>query len=159
MKKKTIVTLALVGLASLAAYSGAKSAHAEESDPWYPPIVDKLVARFGLNADEVKEVFDTQKGEYQAQMGQRAEDSLNQAVEDGTITEEQKKILLAKKEELRTQMGEMDGLSFEERKAVMKEHHEEMESWAEENGIDLPLFMGQGMKLGGRMGGFGGCNQ
>lgn len=151
--KKAIIILALaLGLLGVVGYGTAK-AYAGDPDK-YPPIVQKLVERFGLNEDEVKAVFDEERTERQQQMQARFEERLNQAVSEGKITEEQKQAILAKKEEMQANFGQFKDLSPEERREKMEAHREEMKTWAEENGINLdslPMFLGKGPR-----GGFGG---
>jgi len=78
-----------------------------------------------------------------AEMKERKEDKLNQAVEDGVITEEQKQALLDK---------------FEEKKNLKDEHKQDMQAWYEEQGIDpgaLREYFGYGHKGFGHYGKFG----
>jgi len=107
---------------------GIKVVNAND-DSTYPPLVQKLIDRFNLNGDEVKQVFDEHRQERQQQMRAGLEERLGQAVSDGKITQEQKEAFLAKKEELMAECGEAG-----------KQHQQEMRTWAEENGIDMELF-------------------
>lgn len=139
--KKTLAVAIALGAVMIAGILGTGLTKAEEGGN-YPPIIQKLVERFNLNADEVQEVFNEVRGERHQEMQFRSEERLNQVVEEGKITEEQKGLILAKREEMRERQEEMKNLSFEERKAAREEHREEMENWAEENGIDLEqLFL------------------
>jgi hypothetical protein len=118
IKKLTILTLglaALIGVGTL----GVKAVSAQ--DGGYPPFVQSLAEKFGLNQDEVKTFFDEQMEVRHNQMMQAKEERLDQAVADGVITEEQKQALLNKWEELR-QKHEAE--------------REELQAWFEENGID-----------------------
>lgn len=162
--KKIVISTVVLGVLSLVAVLGVHSVGAYENGP-YSNIVQKLVGRFNLNADEVQQVFDEareeRREEMQARFGERGEkmrvgfeERLNQAVSEGKITEEQKQALLAKKVETQTNFEELKDLSFEERKENMEARRQEVQAWAEENGIDLslvPVFFG-----GGRRGGHGG---
>jgi hypothetical protein len=118
IKKLTILTLglaALIGVGTL----GVKAVSAQDSD--YPPFIEGLSERFGLNQDEVKTFFDEQMEVRHDQMMEAKEDRLGQAVEDGVITEEQKEALLNKWEEMRQER---------------EQERQEMQAWFEENGID-----------------------
>jgi hypothetical protein len=142
MSKKVIIpTAVLVGLAAVGLF-GIKSIGAVGNG--HSPLAEKIANRFGLNKDEVEAVFEEDRTQRQDEMKARYEDRLNQAVSDGKITEEQKQAVVAKKAELQENRQEMANLSDEERKQKMDEHRQEMETWAEENGIDLGLFMGRG---------------
>lgn len=151
MKKAIIIlTLAFVLLGAVG-FGTAQVLATDEGK--YPPIVQKLVERFGLNEAEVKAVFDEERTERQQQMQTRFEERLDQAVSDGKINQEQKQAILAKKAEMQENRGELKDLSFQERKQKMEEHRGEMRAWVEANGIDLnsmPMLLGWGHR-----GGFG----
>jgi len=145
MKKAIIILTVVLGLFALVGYGTVRAYSGEPGG--YPPVVQKLVERFGLDEDEVKAVFDEQRTEQKQQMQARFEKRLSQFVSDAKITEEQKQTILAKKAEMRGTHEDCAGLSAEERKQKMEEHKAEMESWAEKNGIDLsllPMLMGGG---------------
>jgi len=152
IKNVLFISAVVLGLFGLVGYGTARAYAGEPGG--YPPVVQKLVERFGLAEDEVKAVFDEARAEQKQQMQARFEERLSQFVSDGKITEEQKQAILAKKEKIQANRGDCAGLSAEERKQKMEEHRQEMETWAGENGIDsslLPMLMG-----GGPRGGFGG---
>ena len=154
MKKHLIIPIFGLALLGFVAYGSAK-VYAEDELSQYPPIVQKLVERFGLNEEEVKAVFDEEREERQIENQTRFEDKLSEAVENGDLTEDQKQLILTKKAEVQEKPGELEGLSLEERRTVMEKHKKEMESWAEENGIDLKyLFGGRGFGPGRPFGGF-----
>ena len=152
MKRLILITLLAVGVLVL----GTSVAKADEARN-YPPIVQKLVERFGLNEAEVKSVFDEQRTEKQAERQAKHEEQLNQAVSDGVISEDQKAALIAKREEMKPEKGEFKDLSKEEREAQRETHRTEMQSWFESQGIDhesLREYMGpkKGSGKGGRPG-------
>jgi len=156
MNAKTIIIPALIlALLGFVGYGTAK-AFAANGNGNYPAIIDKLVQRFGLNKEDVQKVFDEERQERHQQMQTRFEERLSQAVNDGKITEEQKKAIIAKKAEMQAECEGFKDLSPEERKTKMEAHKKEMETWAQENGIDLsliPMFQGRGPR-----GGLGGPN-
>ena len=165
MKKKTIiiagivvVAVAVMGMASLgiAATQGTQS---------YPPIVQKLAEKFNLKPADVNAVFEVERTERQAQQQQRYEDTLEQAVKDGKITEKQKTAIIAKNAELREKMAGLKDLAPEERRAAMEKQRTELETWAKDNNIDLRYLImgGKGFGRGGHgpggFGGPGGCDR
>ena len=161
--QKSKIKLVVLGLAAVAAMVGvttalARPTLAEESGN-FPTIIQKLVERFGLDQGEVEEVFERDREERHAQMQARYEERLNQAVEDGQITQEQKEAILAKREQMRSECEVESGLSQEEREQNREEHHEEMEAWAEQNGLEMSqlfgLMGGPGGPKGGHFGGPG----
>ncbi|MBI4130246.1 hypothetical protein HY468_02945 [Candidatus Roizmanbacteria bacterium] len=118
----------------------------------YPTIVQKLVDRFGLNAEEVQQVFDEERDEHHAKMQEMMESRLTEAVTNGELTEEQKQLILQKQEEMQTEREQnrevFQNMTDEERRTAMEEKHDELEAWAKSNGIDLQYLMFQ-MKAGG----------
>lgn len=144
----------MTGLLAVGAI-GILPAYAEDSTT-YAPIVQKLADRFGLNVEDVEEVFDEERAERHAEMLQSFEDRLSEAVTNGKITEEQKQLILDKHEEMQAKMKELKSqdLTREEMQEEMKTYHEELKAWADEQNIDLPLFgfgkgFGRGLKAGG----------
>ena len=116
-------------------------------------LITKLVEKFNLDRSEVEQVFEENRAGKQAQIQARHQEMLEQAVEDGKLTEEQKNLLLEKRGEMRK---EMEHLSWEERQENRVKHRQEMQDWAEENGIDLSVLQGLGNGKGKK--GFGsGC--
>ena len=143
----TALALGVVGSAIVLTQPVAAQENGE-----YPLIIQKLVERFGLDAGEVREVFEEHREERQAEHQARFEERLNEAVAEGEITEAQKEAILAKKEEMLQKREEWRNLSQEERHEAMNQHREEMKTWAEENGIDFKDFCAG---FGGRGGHFG----
>jgi hypothetical protein len=125
-------------------------------------MIQKLAAAFGKSEDEVKAVLDDVKADHQAEMQSQFENRLDEAVANGDLTEEQKQLILAKHEEIQSEKeswNDKQNLSKEEWIEIKQNHHSELESWAEENGIDLQYFFGgRGMHKGMHkdMHGFGG---
>jgi hypothetical protein len=165
LSKRAIVVLAIaVGLGASGGYAvyAPTGALAEG----YPPIVEKLAERFGLDRDEVLDVFKTERrGPKGGGFGM--EKKLDRSVEQQRITAEQKDAVLAKIKELWPQDQSFKELSPEERKQAMIEARAELKSWAEANNIDLgqvmPAFnhrmMGRDGHPGGKMGPRGGFDQ
>ena len=125
----SVTAIAVFGLCGI----GIASVKAESGSLDYPFIIQKLVERFNLNADDVKQVFDEIKQERQQEMQVRFGE--RPALQD--LTDEQKEALAAKQEELRGKYDALKDLSPEEKQAKMEEMRGEMKAWAEENGIDF----------------------
>lgn len=102
-------------------------------------LVDRLVERFNLNKDDVQVVVDEFRQERHAEREAKMGEHLTQAVENGKITEEQKALILQKHEENQAFFDSLKDMSEDERQAAMEQHREEMQTWAEENGIDMPF--------------------
>jgi hypothetical protein len=125
--KKMMISGLVLGALLLTGILTAGTIKAEDTAR-YPPIVQRLIERFNLNGDEVKTVFDEFQAERKQERQARFEEKLNQAVEEGTITQEQKEAIQKKDEEM-----------AQER----EQHRQEMKVWAEENGLDQ-FFFGEG---------------
>ncbi|MFC1710164.1 hypothetical protein ACFL0F_00695 [Patescibacteria group bacterium] len=149
--KITLIGLAVALLATLGAV-GVNSVSADDATT-FPPAIQALVDRFNLNEDEVGDVLDevrTQRHEERhAYMGER----LDGLVSEGKLTQEQKDKLLSRMEEMRENHEGWQYEDKEERMEAARQRKEEMQSWAEAEGIDLEevsLRSGEGFK-----GGFG----
>lgn len=116
-------------------------------------LIENLASAFNLNTADVEKVFtDTRT--------QLEEDRLSQAVEDGKISEDQKALILQKRNELQAKEEEINNtrLTVAERMEKMKELRDELKSWADENDIPLQYVMGRfghgpgfGRKMRGEM--------
>lgn len=143
--------IALTGGAGVLAAtdSGTSGTNPESS------LVDKLVAKFGLNKSDVQAVFDQERSERQAEHQQQLTDRLTQAVTDGKLTEDQKSQILAKQQELQTFMDSLRGKTMEERRTAMDGKRTELEQWATTNSIPEE-YARFAIGMGGRHGGPGG---
>jgi hypothetical protein len=107
-------------------------------------LANKLVEKFGLDQSEVDQVVAEFRQERKAQKQTRGQERLEQMVENGDITAEQKEMIEQKREGHR---AEMENLSLEERRDQRDEHRAEMREYMEENGIDCQ-GSGEGMHRG-----------
>lgn len=132
----TMITLGIIMIGLLTiSYSSVKA----EGD--YPSIVKKIAEKFNLNEKDVQAVFDEDRQSHFADMQARWSEKLDDLVNEGKITKEQKDAIVKKHEEMHNKMLELKDLSPEERKTKMQEIHEDLKAWADENGIDL-AFVG-----------------
>lgn len=159
MKKSLLIPIVTVLVIGGAGLTAASAVRADDTASSQNSFVSRLAERFGLDATEVQtfmqEEHETRQAERQAERQTRLEERLTQAVSEGSISEEQKQLLLNKHAELqaereanRPEMGEMHDLTDEERAAKRAERQAtgeakraELEAWAHENGIDLSLLM------------------
>lgn len=147
--KKTkfiIITSVAVGILAMGGVLGALGlgiVSAQESLDNYPLIIQNLAKRFNLDADEVNQVFEDTK---ETKMSER----LDQSVEDSTITEEQRDLIIEKYEEMHNKMEEINNqeLTREERKDAIQTLKEELRDWAEENDIPLDSLVMRGGRYG-----------
>ncbi len=161
MKNKTLIISAVVIFAFvlvIVGFIGYNAVLADENTT-YPPIIQKLVERFGLDPTEVQKVFTETRTEMGLQreqsFQQRFEERLQNAVENGKITEAQKSAIIAKQAEMKEKIGELKDLSSQDKKEAMNNIREEMSAWAKDNGIEDGWCMGLDIPGLGGLGNFG----
>ena len=127
-------------------------------------IIEKIATKFGLDTNDVQEVFEEERDERQKERQVQFESRLTQLVADGKINEAQKQLILAKHQEMaakrQSENDSFKNMSQEERQKTMQERRTErenerkaLEDWAKANGIDMEFVMGEmGMKGGHGMG-------
>jgi len=137
ISKKSMLALGAVTTIGLGSLAGVTivSAHSFGGES----LAEKFATRFNLSQDEVQTFLDEEKETHKADMHQKFEERLNQAVSDGELTEDQKSKILAKHEELKSFHESLEGKTHEERREAMQTKHDEVQSWAEENDIPLEL--------------------
>ena len=151
MKKTTLTILTLSALIA-AGFFTVNQAKAEDNGADYPPIIQRLIEKFNLDGEDVEEVFAEAREEKRSRMQAHFGERLSELVEEGQLTEEQKQAILAKKEAMRQESQNWQDLTLEEKREQMEQHREEMQVWAESEGIDLSLMFGHGL---GKKDGFG----
>ena len=152
MKRLVTITALSLVLVALGSFAFLQNVSADDTSD-LPPFAQRLAERFGLNQDEVTTFMEEMHEERQANRQQAMEDRLNQAVEDGKLTFEQKTELLQKMEDWHANREDFRDLTREERQAQHEAHRAEMQEWAEANGIDLSDILQFGGKMYGK--GFG----
>jgi len=158
MKRSLLVAgaVATVGLSSLAgvgiasAYSGMH----EQSD-----IAAKIAQKFNLNQDDVQKVLDEDRAAHEAEFEQKRQEQLNQAVKDGTLTQDLANQLTAKEKEMKDLASSLKDKTPQERHSAMKAKMDEFKKWSEDNKIPESVMKmkmvdgapgsGHGMKIGG----------
>lgn len=161
--KKPLLVAGIVSTVGVGALFGGAVANAESgsgstSDPM-SSLVDKLASTFKLDKAKVQEVFDAQRSEMDAKRDANVKERLQALVDDQTITAAQKSAIEAKiaemKKDREANKESLKDMTDEERKSKMDEKRTELESWAEEQGLDLSKLKGVFGGPGGR-GGHGG---
>ena len=136
MKTKTIaLSLGLAVVAGGMAYT-ISQAQAYGNEDRHQNMVQVLSEKLGKSEAEVEDAFSGIREEHREEAKLGFEGRLDEAVSNGEITEDQKRLILEKKEQMRAEFTAMG----EQKEA----HKAEFEQWAEENGIDINLFMGFG---------------
>lgn len=146
--------MSTIGLAGLAA-TGMASAATNQSGQ--DTLVDKIAQKFNLNKDDVQQVFNEQHQAREAEHQAKISERLQKLVDDQTITPDQKTAIEAKLKELHDQheanKDSLKDLTPEERKAKREQARQDLENWANEQGLDLTklrgIFQGPHMGPGG----------
>ena len=126
--RKYILAVLALGVVLGAGFLSATVARANDS---YPPFIQGLSEHFGLSETEVQNFVDEQRADRNAYKLQAFEENLQQAVDEGVITEEQMQAFLDKQEEM-----------YAARLALKQE----MDDWFESAGInkqELAPYLGQ----------------
>jgi hypothetical protein len=145
---KQIITAGIVGTVGIAGLTtaGIVSAEQSESSDRSSSLIDKIASTFNLDKAKVQEVFDTEREEREAKHNEQRAERLQQLVNDGTITAAQKSAIESKIKEIKAERtankDTVKGMTLEERKSLMQEKRDELESWAKEQGIDLSELRG-----------------
>ena len=161
-KKKIVVPALALSVLLGGTVAGTQIASADEAE--HQSFASRIAERFGIDESEVETFMEEQRTERQEERQAMFEERLTEAVENGELTEEQKNLIIEKHAEMQSEREdnrpERDGEkpTEEEREAMKTEREErraELESWAEENGIDMEYFTGdkEGRGPGGMRGG------
>lgn len=132
--------LAGIGVAAGLTAAGMNAVFAETdgSTPTNPmtSLVQAIATKFNLSESDVQQVFNEQHELMQQERQQAFADRVSEAVEDGTLTQEQADTILAKVDELEANKPTQDdSLTPEERHEQMQEALDGLREWAKENEI------------------------
>lgn len=149
LKKVFVISSLCLGLSGMGVYF----ANAQGVQDRHQALTQKFAQKFGVDESEVENLFtehrEEARSQRQVEMKERCDKRLSIAVTEGKITEEQKTLVLTKREELQTKREELGS----ERKVQAQAHRDEMKEWAQENGIDESvLAMGLGGNKGSKKG-------
>lgn len=127
----TVAAGSVIGIGSVNALREGGSPHDN--------LIDKLSETFNLNRDQVEAVFDEHRTAITAEQKAMHERYLQSKVDDATLTAEQKTALSGKLNELHAAREEWRNqeLTPEQMKEKMTTSWEELQRWAEEQGINL----------------------
>lgn len=125
--KSLIIAVAALSIGATLGVAGLQAASAQENGG--NSIIENLAEKFNTSTNEVKSVFEQTKEERVTERKQQVADSLEQAVKDGDITEEQKQTIESKMSGVRKKMEEV--------KAARKD----LKQWADDNNVDLRSFL------------------
>jgi hypothetical protein len=165
MKRKSLkITLSMIAGLTLLMMLGAGCTGTLNADPLedgeYPPFVERFAERFDLDPDEIMDFMEELKEEKAAEMEAKFEERLDDLVEDGDITSEQKQDILDKKAEMESFKESLEDMTVAEAREAFKDKKEELKDWAEENDLELKYLFPKAAKKQDHKGffffGFGG---
>jgi len=182
LQRKQIVAAAV--MVFCAACAGVGAVYANDSVMRGKDIAAAIAQKFNLDEVQVQAVFDQQRGQWQEQRQNKAEemkvnrqqkfaDNLAKLVSEGKIIQAQANAINAKRAELeakivasanaakpdlRNMTADERKAAMEARKAQMEDEREALKQWASVNGIPEEYVPMAGLMGGGhgRGGGFGG---
>lgn len=157
-KKYIIVPIAALGLIAVLALGSVDTVNAYGTRSRRSDLSETIASKFGLNHAQVVETMDEyhqqRMVENHNEREARLEEKLTQAVAQGSLSESQRYAILEKHEEMAERMQEIhdQDLSRDEMHELKADIHEEMQAWAEENGIEYEAMMRaeRGMMNGGQ---------
>jgi hypothetical protein len=152
MNKKLLIPATVLSLVAVVSAVGVSTVRAQNYNNGTHPGAQALAEKFNLDQNEVENFFTQQRGFRHEDREERHEEHLNELVNSGQLTQEQRNALEARHDEMESEREEhraaMSNLTIEERQAERTEHRAEMEVWAEENGIDLSILHPEGQSRG-----------
>lgn len=120
----------------------------------HPSFIEQLAQKLGIEQSTVQRAVDEIKQDNKSQVQTRFNDTLDQAVKDGEITEAQKQLILQKRQELQNTKANFKDMTPEQRRQAMQNQKQQLDDWAKQNNIDLKYLFGSGSF--GHLGGFKG---
>lgn len=144
-KAKRLVFVSALAISILGAgMYGATRIQADDSTV-QSTLVQKIAQKFNLKTEDVQAVFDQQRQERIAAMETKYEQSLTDAVTKGELTEEKKRLILAKHKEIEASKSSdftsLKSLSSADRRLAMEKKKNELKTWADTNGVDLKYLV------------------
>ena len=140
LKSLAITSAVLAGVAGLGAsalYAASPDA-ATQTTPM-TSLVAKIAQTFHLNQADVQTVFDQQRVLMQQERGTKLVEKiklhLDAAVKNGSLTQAQEELLIAKHTEIRTFMESLKGKTPTECRTAIEAKKTELKQWAKEHAI------------------------
>jgi hypothetical protein len=131
--KKLIIAAASVGVIGAAGIGATAIAATDGGSGNYPPIVQKLASTFGLDPAKVNDVFQQQQQADRQNHQAKLKSTLDQAVKDGKLTNDQENKLIAELNSLHDQLESSNPTNRLQNRQNFKT---QLEQWAKDNGIN-----------------------
>ena len=144
--KITLPIAILIAAGTLTA--GAISADAYFGGGNQDDFATKIANRLGVDKGKLTAVLEEMHDERHSQMEERFETKLNEAVSNGSITSAQKTTIEVKHEELEKKheanRESFQAMTPEEKRSTRQSERDELEAWANTQGINLSDFFVHG---------------
>jgi len=124
--KKTLLAMSALSVIGVAGLAGSGLASAE-ADTDSTSLITKVAQKFNLNEEEVKSIFEEDQAARKSEKQARQTERLQEAVDDGDITAEQKTKIETKLKELQTEL---------------QSERDELKKWATDNNVDAKYLTG-----------------
>jgi len=140
-----LVAVAAVSAITGATFLGVNAASAQTSDQ---SLASRIAEKFSINEGEVQSVVDEFKSERQMDRQEDRQEKhaerLQDLVDDGTLTDDQRTSLQEFGERRQDSIRELrdQNLSREEIREAMEGLRQEVEAWAEDQGVELEDIRG-----------------
>jgi outer membrane scaffolding protein for murein synthesis (MipA/OmpV family) len=131
--KKLIIIAASAGAVGAAGIGASAIAATSGNTSSYPPIVQKVASTFGLDPAKVNNVFEQQRQDNMHNRQAKLKSTLDQAVKDGKLTQDQEDKLIAEMQSLRNQLKSDNQTDRGQNRQDFKA---QLDQWAKDNGIN-----------------------
>lgn len=136
MTKTQKVSLVALGLAlGLGVTAAGYASAADTETSTLPPMVGDLVEKFNLNEEEVSAYLEEVHAEHQAEREAELKESLDAALSEGKITQEQYDAIWAKHEEVKADREDMT-----QNRGEVKGREDGLREYLEDEGIDTSIL-------------------
>jgi polyhydroxyalkanoate synthesis regulator phasin len=126
--KQLIIAASSVVIIGAAGVGATAIAASSTSSTSYPPIVQKIASTFGLDPAKVNDVFKQQHQDNIHDRQAKLKSTLDQAVKDGKLTQDQENKLIAELKALHSQ-------NMADKSGDHQNIKNQLEKWAKDNGI------------------------
>ena len=149
---KGIVSAGVITAVAAGSVVGVSAVNAHGDGSNKDELIDRIAADAGVDRETIEASFTAHREEMKAEREAAKDAHLDNLVEDGTLTAEQREALEARFEERKEAMQALkeSGASREEIRSAKQESREEFKAWAEEQGINLEDVKPEGQGFGGR---------
>ncbi|MBU4017299.1 hypothetical protein KJ980_06315 [Patescibacteria group bacterium] len=154
LNKKIVLPVLAVAVLGVGVAFTSLQAHAQTSSNSFSGLVQVIAQKFGLEQSKVQSVVDDyrnqQKQNMQQNKQQKEQDRLDALVQEGKITDAQKKTILDEQAKLKSEYSPdtFKNLTPDQKKQQFQKEQDEIKSWAKSQNID-PIYVMSGFGMRG----------